>query len=517
MNDPRPVQLVWFKRDLRLADHAPLIEAARRGPCLCVYVYEPEVFATAEHDPSHLVFVNECLAELREGLRRRGGELVTRTGRLPDVFAELHAQQPFAAIWAHEETGQRVTYERDKRVARWARQQGVGFYEAPSGGVVRRLRSRDGWAAAWKRRMEAPVLPIPERLEAPAGVPAGALRGPEAHGLGASDKPLAQRGGEGLAQRTLSDFLYRRGTHYRSDMSSPVAGWDGCSRVSPYLAFGALSVRQAREAALRRAGEVRAAKSRGEGDPAELRAWRESLRSFESRLSWHCHFIQKLEDEPRIEHENFSHAYDGLRPDVDQPSRDGEPWDAERYAAWREGRTGYPIVDACVRSLRATGWLNFRMRAMLASFVSYHLWLHWRAPAQWLASQFLDYEPGIHYSQFQMQAGTQGLNTTRIYSPPKQQGDQDPDGRFVRQWVPELEGLPTEHLAEPWNAPADVLRAAGCVLGHDYPEPVVPHGEAYRAARARMQAAKRTAEAREEAQRVYQKHGSRRRPARRPR
>ncbi|MEN0111911.1 MAG: deoxyribodipyrimidine photo-lyase, partial [Planctomycetota bacterium] len=358
-------QLVWFKRDLRVADHAPLVEAAKRGPCLCLYVYEPEVFATAEHDASHLVFVNDSLAELRESLRERGGELAVRTGRMPDVLAELHAQHRFAAVWAHEETGQAVTYERDKRVARWCREQGVGFYEAPSGGVVRRLKSRDGWATLWKQRMQVPPLRAPDRVESVPGVEPGPLLGPEAHGLPPSEKTEAQRGGESLARETLRSFLSERGAHYRADMASPNEGWDGCSRISTHLAYGNLSVRQAHHATTRRASSVKTQLAEGRGDAAELRAWSESLRSFESRLSWHCHFIQKLEDEPRIEFENFNRAYDGLRPDVDFPAADGAEWDAAAFDAWREGQTGYPIIDASMRCLATTGWLNFRMRAML--------------------------------------------------------------------------------------------------------------------------------------------------------
>ncbi len=510
-----PNQLVWFKRDLRLADHAPLVEAAKRGPCLCLYAYEPEVFATPEHDPSHLVFVNESLAELRDELRKRGSELVIRTGRLPEVFAELHAQHQFAAIWAHEETGQMVTYERDKRVARWCRENGVGFYEAPSNGVVRRLKSRNGWAGLWKQRMQALPLRTPERIEGIPGVEPGAILGPTEHGLPPSDKPGAQRGGEALAKQTLKSFLQDRGVHYRSDMSSPNEGWEGCSRLSPHIAYGNLSIRQVHHAALRRQSEIKVLRADGVGDPDELASWAASLKSFESRLSWHCHFIQKLEDEPRIEFENFNHAYDGLRPDVAAPANDRTPWNAEHFAAWKEGRTGYPIIDASMRCLHTTGWINFRMRAMLASFTSFHLWMHWREPAKYLASQFLDYEPGIHYPQFQMQAGTQGMNTTRIYSPPKQQLDQDPDGDFVHHWVPELADMPPEYLAEPWKMPPMLQQDCGCVLGRDYPEPIVDHLKAYRQARDRMHAFKKTAAARHESQRVFQKHGSRKGPMKR--
>jgi deoxyribodipyrimidine photo-lyase len=192
--------------------------------------------------------------------------------------------------------------------------------------------------------------------------------------------------------------------------------------------------------------------------------------------------MQKLEDEPEIELRNFARTADGLRPgDEGVPMSDR---DRERLAAWCEGRTGYPMVDACMRSLRTTGWLNFRMRAMLVSFAAYHLWLHWREPGLWLARQFLDFEPGIHWSQMQMQSGTTGINTLRMYSPAKQLRDHDPHGQFLRRWVPE------------WGSDA-------------YPAPVVEERAALTAAKERLFGLRRSDAARAEADVIQQRHGSR--------
>jgi hypothetical protein len=202
-----------------------------------------------------------------------------------------------------------------------------------------------------------------------------------------------------------------------------------------------------------------------------------ALRGFAGRLRWHCHFMQKLEDEPSIEFDNFARVFDGLR--------EGD-FNAAHFAAWCEGRTGYPMVDACMRSLVATGWLNFRMRAMLVSFASYHLWLHWRPTGLFLARQFLDYEPGIHWSQMQMQSGTTGINTLRMYSPTKQAKDQDPQGHFIRRWVPELARVPLPYLAEPWKMDVSVQHMAGCTIGVDYPAPIVDDKVAMKAAKDRM-------------------------------
>ncbi|MEN1681949.1 MAG: deoxyribodipyrimidine photo-lyase [Planctomycetota bacterium] len=491
-------QLVWFKRDLRTFDHRPLVEAARRGPCLCLYAYEPDILAGEDNDACHLEFVNQSLAELREDLRSLGGELIIRTGRLPEVLVELRREVPFEAIWAHEETGNALTFARDRRVARWARENGVGFFETYQHGVVRRLKSRDGWSRQWEQRMNEPLTPKPERLAPIAGLAAGELRPPESLGLKPSTKQAAQRGGAALGRQELDSFLGSRGQNYRSDMSSPVTGEDGCSRLSPYLAYGCLSLRHVHQATVRRATQVKASKARGE--PVEP-GWAESLQAFAGRLRWHCHFMQKLEDEPRIEHGNVNRAFDGLRED---------DWTEDYSAAWTRGETGYPMVDACMRALHQTGWINFRMRAMLVSFASYHLWLHWPRPAAYLARQFVDYEPGIHYSQFQMQAGTTGINSVRIYSPLKQVADQDPHGVFIRKFLPELADVPDEHLAEPHKLPPVLQQDAGCVIGRDYPAPLVPHGSAYNEARRRMDLWRKRLGVRREARRVMQKHGSRR-------
>jgi deoxyribodipyrimidine photo-lyase len=210
--------------------------------------------------------------------------------------------------------------------------------------------------------------------------------------------------------------------------------------------------------------------------------------------------MQKLEDEPDIEFHNFARVCDGLRENDFNP---------DYFAAWCDGRTGYPMVDACMRSLIATGWLNFRMRAMLVSFASYHLWLHWRKTGLFLARHFLDYEPGIHWSQMQMQSGTTGINTLRMYSPTKQARDQDPEGLFIRRWVPELARVPPPYLAEPWKMDVSVQRMVGCTIGADYPFPIVDDKAAMKVAKDRMYGLRTTHEARAQAGDVQARHGSR--------
>ena len=360
------------------------------------------------------------------------------------------------------------------------------WHELPQFGVIRPITSRNGWAKAWDRAMAEPLTSAPHALAPLAGNwPTGI---PLARDLGLAPDlcPQRQRGGRSAGIAALESFLGERGRDYRFRMSSPVTAFDASSRLSPHLTWGTLAMREVAQASRARLNGLRGDES------AAARSWRASMISFTGRQHWHCHFMQKLEDEPRIEFENLHRAYNGLRPDVP---------DADRLAAWREGRTGFPFVDACMRALAAHGWINFRMRAMLVSFASYHLWLPWRETGLHLARQFVDYEPGIHWSQVQMQSGTTGINTMRVYNPVKQGHDQDPTGVFVRRWVPELAAVPLAHLHEPWR-----WVGAGSLA---YPSPIVDHVAAAAAARAALHAVRQRAGHRVTAARIAEKHGSR--------
>ncbi len=479
--------LVWFKRDLRVHDHAPLAAAHKQHDALGLFIIEPEWLESPECDSSHVDFALVCLRELRAELALRGMPLLVRVGPAIDVLETLHAEVGFNHLLSHEETGSGWSYTRDVQVAAWCRSQQVQWHEFIQTGVVRRLRSRSGWAKRWQSRMDAPLILPSARFNAAVScdqpdVPTLASLGLSPHGK------ILQAAGEKAAQQTLQSFLHARGHNYRNAISSPLSAEDGCSRLSPHLAFGTLSMRtvhQATEAAI--------------GSTSD-RSLAYALRGFAGRLRWHCHFMQKLEDEPAIEFNNFARACDGLREDE---------FNQAHFAAWCAGRTGYPMVDACMRSLKATGWLNFRMRAMLVSFSSYHLWLHWREPGLFLARQFLDFEPGIHWSQMQMQSGTTGINTLRMYSPTKQAHDQDPEGLFIRRWVPELARVPLPYLAEPWKMDISVQRMAGCLIGVDYPEPVVNEKVALKMAKDRLYGLRQTSAARFEAGGVQVRHGSR--------
>ncbi|WP_309668862.1 deoxyribodipyrimidine photo-lyase/cryptochrome family protein [Gemmatimonas sp.] len=502
------LQLVWYKRDLRIADHAPLAGALDAGPVVGVYVHETAQHHAADRDVRHERVLRDALDELSAAWQSRGGHLIELHGALPEAFDALHRVLRYSAIWAHEETWNALSYARDRRVRAWARHAGVTMHELPSNGVVRRLASRDGWAETWQQRMRSRVVPAPEQIGSPdAATTSAALTALPADMRTTTGAIIVppwsdwQRGGEARGHELLQSFLSARGQDYRRAMSSPNEAPSACSRISVALAFGSLSVRQAYQAARQRARELRDdTRIRHDGDAAQ---WSQSLVSFASRLHWHCHFVQKLEDEPRLETTHYAPVFDGLRP--------AQP-DTEQLRAWRDGQTGYPLVDACMRSLRVTGWLTFRMRAMVMSFASYHLWLDWRHTGPVLARWFTDYEPGIHWTQCQMQSGTTGINTIRIYNPYKQAEEHDAAGAFVRRWVPELSALSDADLVRPEQTPLMMQQMMGCVVGRDYPLPIVHHETAYAFARDRMHAIKLAAQRSGSAQRVYDRHGSRRTP-----
>ena len=331
-------------------------------------------------------------------------------------------------IYGNEESGLQWSWNRDKSVAKWCNENDVLFEEFPSNGVIRRLRSRDDWKALRDRRIDSSLVEAPQRIRAPDNVQSDAI--PHASELGFEVRELHLRPepGESAAMDTLFSFLDERGRGYRKGMSSPISGEVMCSRLSPYLSTGCISIRQIFYHTKRKQRRIKT-----NPRSAENRGWSGSLSSFQSRLAWHCHFMQRLEAEATLDEQSMNPELDALLE---------RPFDEEKFRAWSEGTTGWPFFDACMRYLRATGWINFRMRAMLQSVASYTLWLPWRASGAHLARQFLDYEPGIHWSQIQMQSGVTGINSVRAYSILKQSQDQDPDGEFIKRWVPELKDVP---------------------------------------------------------------------------
>jgi len=485
------IQVVWFKRDLRTLDHEPLARAATAGPVLPLYVVEPDYWRLADTSARHWMAQRAAVEELSRRLAKLGAPLIVRVGSVVDVLERIQAAVGIARLLAHEETGNLWTFQRDMAVRAFCRIRGIPFAEFSQTGVIRgsHTGTRDRWAGHYARFMALPCIAEPRRLSA---IPAAKIAAiPTAQDLGLAEDGCAapQSGTRQAALDLLDSFLNGRGADYRRGMSSPLSGERCCSRLSVPLATGAISVREV----LQRLYGARRALA---DTPTSLRPVPvTAVDSLIARLHWRGHFTQKLESEPDLEIRAFHPVHQAAR----RPTAPDDP----ALQAWARGHTGIPFIDACMRSLIATGWLNFRMRAMVQSFASYHLGLDWRASGERLARLFTDYEPGIHWPQVQMQSGQTGINTPRIYNPVKQGRDQDLDGVFTRRWIPELADVPLDLLHTPWLAMEADHRG--------YPAPIVDPIVAARDAKDRLTALRRTPGYGAAARRVFQKHGSRKR------
>jgi deoxyribodipyrimidine photo-lyase len=465
--------IVWFRRDLRCHDHPALAAAVREYDRIVpLFVFDDVLLRGRFASAPRTAFMLGCLRDLDAALAERGAGLCVRTGRpeheLPAVAASAGAA---AVLWTSDVSP--YARARDRRVTEALR--GAGVRARPQQGGycadVSVPRTQDGrpfsvftpFRRAQQRVERRPVQRAPVRLALPAALDPGRLPGPWALGLAdATELPEpfcapGERAGRAAMARWLDGPIDRYGEG-RDVLDGTTSG------LSPYLRWGCISARELEERAWRRGGAGASA--------------------FVRQLAWRDFYAHVLLSHPGNAHAEL------------QPRLRNLEWDADDglLQAWQQGRTGYPLVDASMRQLARTGWMPNRARLVAGSFLTKDLHLDWRAGEAWFERLLLDGEPAQNNGNWQWVAST-GVDpapcSRRIFNPVLQQRRHDADGRYVRRWVPELREVPDRRLAEPWTMSDAEQRAARCVIGSDYPGPVVDHARERRAAIERYAAATR--------------------------
>jgi deoxyribodipyrimidine photo-lyase len=452
--------LVWFTRDLRVHDH-PALHAAfdRADDVVPVFCFDDRLLAGRNASGPRTQFMLECLADLDE---RLGGALVVRRGRpeqeLPALARDAKAEEMHFSADSGPFARRRIA-----RVTRALRKAGVESFAHPGLHAVDdldELRTHQGrpytvfspFHRAWLDAPRREVVGRPQRFAPlPSAVRKGRL--PSLSDLGLAQKvedPLP--GGEGPARERLSRVLDSVVREYVDNHDA--LGRDRTSRLSPFLHFGCLSPR-----------EIEERLPRGKGPDA-----------FRRQLCWRDFYHQVLLHHPRNSHSEFQDRYRGAIS-----------WSRsqKRFDAWCQGRTGYPLVDAGMRQLRREGWMHNRARLVVGSFLTKDLGIDWRRGERWFMRLLIDGDQANNNGNWQWIASV-GVDPQpffrRIYNPTRHMERFDPGGDYVRRYVPELREVPDEYLREPWTMPEDVQRDCGCVIGADYPEPIVDHLEARREA-----------------------------------
>ncbi|WP_204139356.1 deoxyribodipyrimidine photo-lyase [Halomicronema sp. CCY15110] len=422
--------LVWFRRDLRISDHEPLFRAARRGVVIPVFVFDRALLQHPETGSARIAFMLDCLAALDADLQAQGGRLILRTGDpvrvLPDLIRETEAE----GIYAYTDCERIYGRVRDARLNRALTEQGmkIRWFEPPAS--LNELIPYPRYRSRWYRDMAAPLVPLPPQIDVPQDLPSDPLPSLETLEHMADGKSIPP-GGTAAARQLLADFLSDKSDRYYWQLSYPSA--EATTGLSPHIKFGAISVRECVQTIQQTP------------DQGDFRI-RRSQQQLIARLRWGNGFTQRFRYLPQLELRSLYTVFD----------EDGWAFDEDLYQAWQAGQTGFPIVDAAARCLQATGgWqaLNFRSRAIYASFLSNLLGMDWRFGALHFMRHLIDGDCPIDHYQWAMQSGvTHCLDKTwtRIYNPGQVAVDRcDPDGAFIKHWVPELAHLDPAQLGNP--------------------------------------------------------------------
>ena len=471
------VNIILLHKNLRLSDNPALYFGCKAKESIIIYIYDKNYWRSNGKSQRQFKFCLDCLSDLEQKLNELNRDLYVFEGDLVRLAKWINKNFPQSKIFLNQSTD--IGYYKDqhkKFIKEFSSFKRLTEYE--DFGIQTKNHNRDNWSSNWHKIMNQNLVPPPDISSAKRSKPSGLITF-ESFKKTSSAEDLnninIQLGGENEAKKLLMSFLEKRVDGYSSKMSSPSEAEYSCSRLSPHITFGTLSIKTIFQEVQKRMNSS---------------PFRKDLYSFKKRLHWHCHFIQKLETEPELEFKSMHSMCDSLR----------EKEDKELVEKWISGETGFPFLDACMTYLKQHGWINFRMRAMIMSFASYNLWQPWQETSPRLAELFVDYEPGIHICQVQMQSGVTGINLPRIYSVLKQSSDQDPSAIWIKSQINSLKNIDPKNIHE-------------AELNEIYHKKIIDLNASAKKARDTIWSARKGSDFKRIARDVYLKHGSRLRRA----